>query len=235
MSELTREEKLNAINNFCAGQMCYTCPVEKFQCSHGDDWTDEIVNKAYETVINRLHFSPVVVDKTCEEELRQDHKKEEIEANMFDGDKVTGERGLRAKTTALNDAIQEVKEDYDKEYEVFSNSFSVPISKELSQKIDKVINDQKAKADYGKEELTLVPRRIIHDICAIRMYGNKKYPEGGPDNWKQVEIERYRNAAYRHFLAYLDDPQGKDKESGFPHLWHLACNIAFLCEMEDKR
>lgn len=91
---------------------------------------------------------------------------------------------------------------------------------------------QQAKADYGKEELTLVPRRIIHDICAIRMYGNKKYPEGGPDNWKQVEIERYRNAAYRHFLAYLDDPQGKDKESGFPHLWHLACNIAFLCEME---
>ena len=93
---------------------------------------------------------------------------------------------------------------------------------------------QKAKADYGKEELTLVPRRIIHDICAIRMYGNKKYPEGGPDNWKQVEIERYRNAAYRHFLAYLDDPQGKDEESGFPHLWHLACNIAFLCEMENK-
>lgn len=93
---------------------------------------------------------------------------------------------------------------------------------------------QKAKADYGKEELTLVPRRIIHDICAIRMYGNKKYPEGGPDNWKQVAIERYRNATFRHFLAYLDDPQGKDKESGFPHLWHLACNIAFLCEMEDK-
>ena len=96
----------------------------------------------------------------------------------------------------------------------------------------KVTRDQKAKADFGKEELTLVPRRIIHDICAIRMYGNKKYPEGGPDNWKQVEIERYRNAAYRHFLAYLDDPQGKDEESGFPHLWHLACNIAFLCEME---
>ena len=93
-------------------------------------------------------------------------------------------------------------------------------------------DSQTAKADFGKEELTLVPRRIIHDICAIRMYGNRKYPEGGPDNWKQVEIERYRNAAYRHFLAYLDDPQGKDEESGFPHLWHLACNIAFLCEME---
>lgn len=94
--------------------------------------------------------------------------------------------------------------------------------------------DQEAKADYGKEKLTLVPRRIIHDICAIRMYGNEKYPDGGPDNWKRVERERYRDAAFRHFLSYLDDPQGKDAESGFPHLWHLACNIAFLCEMEDE-
>lgn len=97
----------------------------------------------------------------------------------------------------------------------------------------KLSDDQRAKADYGKEQLTLVPRRIIHDICAIRMYGNEKYPDGGPDNWKRVAKERYRDAAYRHFLAYLDDPQGKDKESGFPHLWHLACNIAFLCEFED--
>lgn len=96
----------------------------------------------------------------------------------------------------------------------------------------KIPDNQEAKADYGKEELTLVPRRIIHDICAIRMYGNKKY--GDPDNWKQVEPERYRNAAFRHFLAYLDDPYGNDAESGLPHLWHLACNIAFLCEMEDS-
>ena len=22
-------------------------------------------------------------------------------------------------------------------------------------------------------------------------------------------------------------------ESGYPHLWHLACNIAFLIELED--
>lgn len=48
-----------------------------------------------------------------------------------------------------------------------------------------------------------------------------------------MEIQRYRDAAFRHFLAYLDDPQGVDEESGLPHLWHLACNIAFLCELED--
>lgn len=88
----------------------------------------------------------------------------------------------------------------------------------------------KAKHDEGKLDLTLVPRQIIWDIAAIREYGNQKY--GSPDNWKEVEPERYRAAAFRHFLAYLDDPIGVDEESGKPHLWHLACNIAFLCEME---
>ena len=88
-----------------------------------------------------------------------------------------------------------------------------------------------AKADAGKPRLSLVPRKIIWAIAAIREYGNKKY--GDPNNWKQVEPDRYRDAAYRHFMRYLDDPTGVDEESGLPHLWHLACNIAFLCEMED--
>jgi hypothetical protein len=89
---------------------------------------------------------------------------------------------------------------------------------------------QEAKADAGKLQLTLVPRKIINDIAAVRMYGNEKYHD--PDNWKTVEVERYRDALFRHLLAYLDDPQGKDEESGLPHLWHIACNVAFLCEME---
>lgn len=131
------------------------------------------------------------------------------------------------------------------------NPFEVLSNEELKERITLIEEDKEtkqeavegfvnqlisltAKSDYGKEKLTLVPRRIIHDICAIRMYGNEKYPDGGPDNWKRVERERYRDAAFRHFLSYLDDPQGKDAESGFPHLWHLACNIAFLCEMEDE-
>ena len=91
--------------------------------------------------------------------------------------------------------------------------------------------DQTTKADYGKAKLTLVPRRIFWNIAAIREYGTEKYHD--PENWRKVEASRYRDAAFRHFLAYLDDPKSVDKESGFPHLWHLACNIAFLCEMED--
>lgn len=92
-------------------------------------------------------------------------------------------------------------------------------------------NRQEAKADSGKPKLTMVPRQIIFDIAKVREYGNAKY--GDPENWRQVEIQRYRDAAFRHFMAYLDDPQGVDAESGLPHLAHLACNIAFLCEMES--
>lgn len=94
------------------------------------------------------------------------------------------------------------------------------------------LDNQKVKADYGKAKLSLVPSSIIWNIATIREYGNNKYPDGGPDNWKQVDVARYRDAAYRHFLLYIDDPYGVDEESGFPHLWHLACNVAFLCELE---
>lgn len=92
-------------------------------------------------------------------------------------------------------------------------------------------NKQQAKADAGKPQLTLVPRRILFDIARVREYGTRKY--GDPENWRQVEPERYRDAAFRHFMAYLDDPTGVDEESGLPHLAHLACNVAFLCELEE--
>ena len=92
--------------------------------------------------------------------------------------------------------------------------------------------DQSAKADAGKPRLTLVPMQIVFDIAAIREYGNAKYKD--PDNWKKVEPERYREAAFRHFLRYIDDPASVDEESGLPHRWHLECNLAFLAELEKK-
>ena len=91
--------------------------------------------------------------------------------------------------------------------------------------------DQTIKADKGKLRLTLVPTTVIKAIALVREYGVRKYKE--KESWKAVEIERYRDASYRHFLAYIEDPTGVDEESGLPHLYHLACNVAFLCELED--
>lgn len=92
------------------------------------------------------------------------------------------------------------------------------------------MGDQTLKADAGKLELCLVPTAIIRDIAEVRMYGVQKYGNSG--SWKQVEPERYRNAAFRHFLAYIDDPESVDMESGILHRKHLACNLAFLAELE---
>lgn len=91
--------------------------------------------------------------------------------------------------------------------------------------------NQEVKADAGKPRLTLVPRAIIWKIAKIREYGTDKYKD--ENNWKRVEKQRYKDAAMRHFMAYLDDEKSVDEESKLEHLWHLACNIAFLCEMED--
>lgn len=94
------------------------------------------------------------------------------------------------------------------------------------------MQDQTIKADAGKPRLTLVPQGIIYAIAAIREYGVNKYGES--ESWKQVEPERYRDALFRHMLAYLRAPDGVDTESGMPHLWHVACNVAFLIEQEGK-
>ena len=93
-----------------------------------------------------------------------------------------------------------------------------------------MVPDGTAKADTGKPRPTLVPVSLIRAVTAVREYGTAKYHD--PENWRTVEPQRYRDALYRHWLAYLDNPRGVDAESGLPHLWHVACNVAFLVEME---
>lgn len=92
--------------------------------------------------------------------------------------------------------------------------------------------DQTAKRDAGKPRPTLVPPKIIWAITKTREFGCKKYSD--PDNWKKVEPQRYRDAAYRHWLAYLENTDSIDEESGLPSLWHLLTDIALrLAAYED--
>lgn len=105
------------------------------------------------------------------------------------------------------------------------------IERELADKA--LLGSQEAKADAGKPQLSLVPMQILNAIARVREYGNKKY--GDPENWKTVAPSRYRDAMLRHAVAYIQDPNGVDEESGLPHLWHLACNVSFLVEMEQCR
>jgi len=96
--------------------------------------------------------------------------------------------------------------------------------------LENTVKPQEAKADAGKPRPTLVPISLIDAVTAIREYGTQKY--GDSENWKKVETQRYKDALYRHWLAYLRGEK-TDPESGYSHLWHLACNAAFLIEMEE--
>ena len=86
------------------------------------------------------------------------------------------------------------------------------------------------KHDKDKPRLDLVPPGIIEAVGVVRTYGTEKY--GDKDNWRKVEPERYTAALMRHLCNFLRDPAGLDSESGYPHLWHMACNIAFLIEFD---
>lgn len=110
-------------------------------------------------------------------------------------------------------------------YEVLRGSPPITEAKEEDS-----VNNQDAKADAGKPRPTLVPVSAIRAIMAVREYGCQKYHD--PDNWRKVDPQRYRDAACRHLLDYLEDHQAKDAESGLPALWHLLCNIAFLVSLE---
>lgn len=94
------------------------------------------------------------------------------------------------------------------------------------------MSDQNAKRDGGKIAITLVPMEMVEAAAVVRMYGNEKYPDGGADNWKQVDVERYRNALFRHLFQYLREPYGIDRESGLPHWYHVTCNVAFITYLD---
>ncbi len=89
-----------------------------------------------------------------------------------------------------------------------------------------------AKYDQGKIRPSLVPVSLIEAVAEVREYGAKKY--GDTENWRNVDHQRYVDALYRHWLSYVNGER-TDAESGLPTLWHVACNVAFLIEMDKQK
>lgn len=81
-------------------------------------------------------------------------------------------------------------------------------------------------------DITLIPIGAISAIRKVRLYGIKKYKD--PDNWKQVESQRYWDATVRHVIGAWDDYTAIDPESGLPHIYHALCNLAFLAERMEQ-
>lgn len=88
------------------------------------------------------------------------------------------------------------------------------------------------KHDGGKPRLDLVPPEIIEAVGAVMTHGAEKYGEA---SYRDVEPKRYRAALMRHICKWLKNPHGIDEDSGLPHLWHIACNVAFLLELDKPK
>lgn len=88
------------------------------------------------------------------------------------------------------------------------------------------------KFDDGKPDYTLVPMEIVDAIEKVREYGVDKYSD--PLNWMTVSKQRYWRAILRHTRAAWEDMDKVDPESGLPHIWHIACNLAFIIALEEK-
>ena len=87
--------------------------------------------------------------------------------------------------------------------------------------------DYSIKSDQDKPQLHLVPiSQLWEAIARVREHGVSKY--GDNDSWKKVELKRYHDALLRHTAAITQDLNAVDEESGLPHRWHIACNLAFI-------
>ena len=92
--------------------------------------------------------------------------------------------------------------------------------------------NQEHKADGGKLMMELIPTTAFTSLAKVLTYGAKKYE---PNSWQRVERERYVGAILRHLVAYIENPTGKDEESGLMHIEHVLCNAAFLNDMAQKQ
>lgn len=87
------------------------------------------------------------------------------------------------------------------------------------------------KHDEGKPRPELIPPEVITALSTILSYGAEKYDAR---NWeKGMSWNRVFGSLMRHMWAWF----GKEKvdpETGKSHLWHAACNIAFLIAYESR-
>jgi len=98
------------------------------------------------------------------------------------------------------------------------------------------------KFDEGKVRIELVPSEIIYAIAKILTFGAQKYDDR---NWELgMKWSRVFGACMRHMWCWWagKGPTTKnfvfgetDEETGYSHLWHAACCIAFLVTYEERQ
>lgn len=88
------------------------------------------------------------------------------------------------------------------------------------------------KYDADKPRYDLIPPELLEETAIVLTYGAVKYSER---NWeKGMAWHRPFGALMRHMWAWWRG-ENVDPETGFSHLAHAACCIAFLIAYERRR
>ncbi len=86
--------------------------------------------------------------------------------------------------------------------------------------------EEALRDNKGKVLLSMVPTALKVAVANVLEFGMKKYAR---DNWmKGFKYTDVLDSLERH-LEDWKNGEDYDKESGLNHMWHVACNVAFLC------
>lgn len=101
---------------------------------------------------------------------------------------------------------------------------------------DKLVIGQKLKEgvkfDKDKNRLELIPPEAIWGLGEILTFGAKKYDDR---NWeKGMKWSRIFGAAMRHMWQWWWTKK-PDPETGYSHLKHALCCVAFLVAYEERK
>jgi len=93
-----------------------------------------------------------------------------------------------------------------------------------------------AKLDQDKLRPALVLGNFscaLEAVTAVGTYGANKYSDNG---WKDVSngIERYHDAAMRHWLKYQQGERINEEDGGVEHLAQVIWNLCSVYELEHK-
>ncbi len=87
------------------------------------------------------------------------------------------------------------------------------------------------KHDESKRRMDLIPVSLLNGLAKVLEFGAKKY---GDNNWRKgLAWSRVYAALQRHLTDFWAG-EDIDPESRLPHLYHAACNLAFLIEYFEK-
>lgn len=82
----------------------------------------------------------------------------------------------------------------------------------------------------GKAEIHQVPTSLTFAVAKTLAYGQQKYAKA---NWRKgMSWMVVYDCVQRHMMKWLDG-ELVDEESGLPHLYHVATNVAFLIEYAE--